>query len=62
MMEAVPEAEAHKYGVVDLQGAEIVLGENKSMEAVVETPKREEALSYLAVVGCYVLSKKPGIY
>jgi len=57
MVEAVPEEEVHKYGVVDLQGAEIVPGGNKPMEAVVEKPRQEEAPSTLAVVGRYVLSE-----
>lgn len=57
MVEAVPEEEVHKYGVVDLQGADIAPGGNKPMEAVVEKPKKEAAPSTLAVVGRYVLSE-----
>lgn len=55
MVETVPEEDVSKYGVVDLQGAEIFPGGNKPMEAVVEKPKREEASSTLAVVGRYIL-------
>jgi UTP--glucose-1-phosphate uridylyltransferase len=58
MVEAVPQELVSNYGVVDLQGAKIRLGENKSMKAIVEKPKQEEAPSNLAVVGRYVLSEK----
>ena len=57
MVEAVPEDEVHKYGVVDLQGADIVPGGNMPMEAVVEKPKKEDAPSKLVMVGRYVLSE-----
>jgi UTP--glucose-1-phosphate uridylyltransferase len=58
MVEAVPENMVSNYGVVDLQGAKIIPGENKPMEAIIEKPKQENAPSNLAVVGRYILSDK----
>ena len=57
MVEAVPEELVSNYGVVDLQGARIGLGDNKPMRAIVEKPKKENAPSNLSVVGRYVLSE-----
>ncbi len=57
MVEAVPQELVSNYGVVDLQGQKIDLGESKPIEAIVEKPKQEDAPSNLAVVGRYVLSE-----
>ncbi len=57
MVEAVPYELVSDYGIVDLQGQKIEPGQSKSIEAIVEKPKQEEAPSNLAVVGRYVLSK-----
>ncbi len=57
MVEGVPEAIVDKYGVVDLGGENLGVGESKAMTSIVEKPKREEAPSNQAVVGRYVLSK-----
>lgn len=55
MVEPVPEERVHQYGVVDLQGAELVPGAVAPMQRIVEKPKREEAPSNLSVVGRYIL-------
>ncbi len=57
MVEAVPQELVSNYGVVDLQGQKIDLGQSKPVEAIVEKPKQEDAPSNLAVVGRYVLSE-----
>ncbi len=56
MVEAVPENDVDKYGVVDIQGKKLKEGESTAMSAIVEKPDLEEAPSNLAVVGRYVLS------
>ncbi|GAA3912788.1 UTP--glucose-1-phosphate uridylyltransferase GalU [Litoribacillus peritrichatus] len=57
MVEGVPEEIVDKYGVVDLGGEDLDVGESKPMTSIVEKPKREDAPSNQAVVGRYVLSK-----
>ena len=56
MVEAVPDADVEKFGIVDLAGAELNAGESAKMQAMVEKPPLDEAPSNLAVVGRYVLS------
>jgi len=56
MVDAVPEKDVSKYGVVDVDGAKLSRGESKTMKGMVEKPKLEDAPSNLAVVGRYVLS------
>lgn len=56
MVDTVPEKDVSKYGIADIEGAEIKAGESKSMVAMVEKPDVEDAPSNLAVVGRYVLS------
>lgn len=58
LVEEVPEEDVSKFGVVDLDGAEISLGESAKIHAMVEKPEQDEAPSNLAVVGRYVLSEK----
>ena len=58
LVEEVPEEDVIKFGVVDLDGAEISLGESAKIHAMVEKPEQDEAPSNLAVVGRYVLSEK----
>jgi UTP--glucose-1-phosphate uridylyltransferase len=58
MVEAVHQGLVSSYGVVDLHGVDVLPGDNKPMEAIVEKPKQEEAPSNLAVVGRYILSEK----
>ena len=57
MVEAVPQELVSNYGIVDLQGQKIDLGQSKPIEAIIEKPKQEDAPSNLAVVGRYVLSE-----
>ena len=57
MVEAIPQELVSNYGIVDLQSQKIEPGQSKSIEAIVEKPKQEEAPSNLAVVGRYVLSE-----
>lgn len=58
LVEEVPEEDVSKFGVVDLDGAEISLGKSAKIHAMVEKPEQDEAPSNLAVVGRYVLSEK----
>lgn len=58
MVEEVLEEEVSKFGVVDLDGAEITAGQSAKIHATVEKPAIDEAPSNLAVVGRYVLSEK----
>lgn len=57
MVEEVPQELVHKYGVVNIDGAELSAGESQPMHSIVEKPKVEDAPSNKAVVGRYVLSK-----
>ena len=58
LVEEVPEAEVNKFGVVDLDGANLAQGESAKIHGMVEKPDVEDAPSNLAVVGRYVLSEK----
>lgn len=53
MVEAVPEDEVYRYGIVDCD--EPQAGESADMRGVVEKPKPEDAPSRLSVIGRYVL-------
>lgn len=55
MVEAVPQNEVYRYGIVDCGGSEPNAGESADMRGVVEKPKPEEAPSRLSVIGRYVL-------
>jgi UTP--glucose-1-phosphate uridylyltransferase len=56
MLEEVPKSEVNKYGIGDLQGADIGKGEFAQVYSFVEKPDIEKAPSNLAVVGRYVFS------
>jgi len=58
LVEQVPEEDVSKFGVVDLDGAQIGQGESAKIHAMVEKPDIEDAPSNLAVVGRYVLSER----
>jgi UTP--glucose-1-phosphate uridylyltransferase len=58
LVEEVPEADVNKFGVVDLDGADLAQGESAKIHGMVEKPDVEDAPSNLAVVGRYVLSEK----
>jgi UTP--glucose-1-phosphate uridylyltransferase len=55
MVEAVPEEEFYRYGIVDCGGNEPQAGESANMRGVVEKPKPNDAPSRLSVIGRYVL-------
>ncbi|MAS26406.1 MAG: UTP--glucose-1-phosphate uridylyltransferase [Oceanospirillaceae bacterium] len=55
LVEAVDKSQVDKYGVVDLDGAELSPGESLPIKAMVEKPPVNKAPSNLAVVGRYVL-------
>lgn len=55
MVEAVPEEDVYRYGIVDCAGSEPKAGESADMRGVVEKPKPEDAPSRLSVIGRYVL-------
>ena len=58
MVEAVADEDIEKFGIVDLNGAELKEGGSAPMQAMVEKPALDDAPSNLAVVGRYVLSKE----
>jgi UTP--glucose-1-phosphate uridylyltransferase len=55
MVEAVPDEDIHQYGIADIGGADLEIGNTSALSAMVEKPKFEDAPSNLAVVGRYVL-------
>lgn len=56
MVEAVPQDQVNKYGIVDCAGIQLNPGDSVAMAGMVEKPAVDEAPSNLAVVGRYVLS------
>lgn len=56
MVEPVPLANVSSYGVVDVEGHAVQVGESVKMTAIVEKPRQDEAPSNLAVVGRYVFT------
>jgi UTP--glucose-1-phosphate uridylyltransferase len=58
MVEPVPEAMVSNYGVADVNGDQLGVGESLTMTQIIEKPSIAEAPSNLAVVGRYVLSEK----
>ncbi len=57
LVEAVPENQVDKYGIVDCAGANVDQGKTAPIRAMVEKPSVDEAPSNMAIVGRYVLSK-----
>jgi len=55
MVEKITNEEIDKYGVVDIDGVSISVGESATIKALVEKPKQSEAPSNLAVLGRYIL-------
>jgi len=55
MVEAVPEDQVERYGIVDCGGAAPAKGESAPMRDVVEKPALAQAPSNLAIVGRYIL-------
>ena len=55
LVEAVAREDVDKYGIVDIDGAELHPGESLPVIAMVEKPDVKKAPSNLAVVGRYVL-------
>lgn len=58
LVEAVAKDQTDKYGIVDLDGAEIAPGGSVKITDMVEKPPVHKAPSNLAVVGRYVLPAK----
>ena len=56
MVEAVPDSQVNKYGIVDCAGKPLKAGDAVEMVGMVEKPALEDAPSNQAVVGRYVLS------
>ncbi|UAA39687.1 UTP--glucose-1-phosphate uridylyltransferase GalU [Paraneptunicella aestuarii] len=56
MVEQVDRNEVSKFGIVDVDGAEINAGEFAKITQMIEKPSVESAPSNLAIVGRYVLS------
>jgi len=57
MVEAVPDSQVNKYGIVDCAGKPLNAGDAVEMVGMVEKPALEDAPSNQAVVGRYVLSR-----
>ncbi|NVK44493.1 MAG: UTP--glucose-1-phosphate uridylyltransferase GalU [Oceanospirillaceae bacterium] len=55
MVEAVPEDQVERYGIVDCGGAAVEVGHGASLCGMVEKPARADAPSNLAIVGRYIL-------
>ena len=55
MVEAVPEDQVERYGIVDCGGERPVSGQSAPMQDVVEKPSLADAPSNLAIVGRYIL-------
>ncbi len=58
MVEEVPQNEVDKYGIVDLNNAELSAGQSVKIHSVVEKPDIDKAPSNLSIVGRYVFSPK----
>ncbi len=58
MVEEVPRNEVDKYGIVDLDKAELSAGQSVKIHSVVEKPEIDKAPSNLSIVGRYVFSPK----
>ena len=58
MVEPVPQALVSNYGVADVNGDALAMGESLAMTQIIEKPSIEAAPSNLAVVGRYILSAK----
>lgn len=58
MVEGVPREAVKNYGIVDLNQAELTIGESVKIHNVVEKPAVEEAPSNLMIVGRYVFSPR----
>jgi len=57
MVEAVPDSQVNKYGIVNCAGKPLNAGDAVEMVGMVEKPALEDAPSNQAVVGRYVLSR-----
>ncbi len=58
MVEEVPHNTVDKYGIVDLNNAELSAGQSVKIHSVVEKPEIAKAPSNLSIVGRYVFSPK----
>lgn len=58
MVEAVPEHQVERYGIVDCGGMPPAIGTSSKLHNLVEKPTRSEAPSNLAIVGRYILPGK----
>lgn len=56
MVEPVPMENVSSYGVADVQGHALTVGDSVNMTAIVEKPRQEDAPSNLSVVGRYVFT------
>ncbi len=58
MVEGVPYEEVNKYGIVDLDKADLSTGQSVKVHGVIEKPEVNKAPSNLAIVGRYIFSPK----
>ena len=57
MVEKVADEDVDKFGIVNINGNDLLPGGSTAIKNIVEKPNREDAPSNLAVVGRYVLDK-----
>ena len=57
MVEKVADEDGDKFGIVNINGNDLLPGGSTAIKNIVEKPNREDAPSNLAVVGRYVLDK-----
>ncbi|WP_372766365.1 UTP--glucose-1-phosphate uridylyltransferase GalU [Pseudoalteromonas sp.] len=57
MVEKVADEDVDKFGIVNINGNDLLPGGSTAIKNIVEKPTREDAPSNLAVVGRYVLDK-----
>jgi UTP--glucose-1-phosphate uridylyltransferase len=55
MVEAVPQNQVERYGIVDCGGTAVEAGGGAKVLGMIEKPARDEAPSNLAIVGRYIL-------
>lgn len=58
LVEKVPQSDVNKYGIVDLDQAELSAGQSVKIHSVVEKPDIDKAPSNLSIVGRYIFSPK----
>ncbi len=58
MVEAVPEDQVDRYGIVDCAGQKLTAGKGAPIQGMIEKPKLTQAPSNQAIVGRYILPNR----